>query len=72
MSVWRAKVRGALAVTHHGRVEVINAICRAAFLGQLDPYGLAEALADLPLTLRQGISGKRIFCGGRHSTGRRS
>lgn len=31
MSVWRAKVRGTLAVTHHGRVEVINAICRAAF-----------------------------------------
>ena len=41
-----AKFRGALAVTHHGRTEVINAICRAAFLGQLDPEGMAEALAD--------------------------
>ncbi len=25
----------------------MNAICRAAGLGQLDPHGLAEALADL-------------------------
>jgi predicted nucleic acid-binding protein len=47
ISAWRARVRGTLPVTHHGRVEVINAICRAAFLGQLDPDGLAEALTDL-------------------------
>ena len=54
MSVWRAKVRGTLAVTHHGRVEVINAMCRAAFLGQLDPDGLAEALADLTADFASG------------------
>jgi predicted nucleic acid-binding protein len=47
MAVWRAKLRGALAVTHHGRTEIINAICRSAFVGQLDPAGMAEALADL-------------------------
>ncbi len=46
MASWRARVRGALAVTHHGRTEVINAICRAAFLGQLDERGLIEALED--------------------------
>lgn len=46
MAAWRARLRGALAVTHHGRTEVINAICRAAFLGQLDPAGMGEALAD--------------------------
>jgi predicted nucleic acid-binding protein len=46
MSAWRAKLGGALAVTHHGRTEIINAICRGAFLGQLEPAGLAEALAD--------------------------
>jgi predicted nucleic acid-binding protein len=46
MAAWRGKVRGTLAVTHHGRTEVINAICRSAFLGQLNPDGLAEALAD--------------------------
>jgi hypothetical protein len=44
---WRARVQGALAVTHHGRTEIVNAICRAAFLEQLDQNRLAEALADL-------------------------
>lgn len=46
MAAWRAKIRGALTVTHHGRTEVVNAICRAAFLGQLHKNGLTEALAD--------------------------
>jgi predicted nucleic acid-binding protein len=54
MSVWRAKVGGTLTVTHHGRTEIINAICRAAFLGQLDPDGLAEALADLTSDFASG------------------
>jgi hypothetical protein len=35
-----------LLVTHHGRTEVVNAICRAAFLKELDPTGLQDALAD--------------------------
>jgi predicted nucleic acid-binding protein len=47
MAAWRAKVSGTLAVTHHGRTEIVNAICRAAFLGQLDETGMAAALADL-------------------------
>jgi predicted nucleic acid-binding protein len=47
MALWRARLRGGLPVTHHGRTEIINAVCRAAFLGQLDPDGLAEALADV-------------------------
>ena len=46
MAAWRASVPGSLAVTHHGRVEIVNAICRAAFLEQLAPAALAEALAD--------------------------
>lgn len=46
MAAWRVKIRGALAVTHHGRTEIVNAICRAAFLGQLSPEGLNQALAD--------------------------
>jgi predicted nucleic acid-binding protein len=47
MAAWRAKINGPLTVTHHGRTEVVNAICRAAFLGQLDAQGLSDALADL-------------------------
>ncbi len=46
MAAWRARLRGSLTVTHHGRTEIINAICRASFLGQLDEKGLAETLAD--------------------------
>jgi hypothetical protein len=46
MAAWRAKLRGALPVTLHGRVEIINAICRAAFLGHLDQTGLTQALTD--------------------------
>ena len=46
MAAWRAKNRGALVVTHHGRGEIINAICRAAFLTQLSDRAMAEALSD--------------------------
>jgi predicted nucleic acid-binding protein len=41
-------------VTHHGRTEIINAICRAAFLGHLDEDGLAEALGDFDADFAQG------------------
>lgn len=54
MAAWRAKVRGALAVTHHGRTEVINAICRAAFLRQVDEKGWTEALADFEADFEAG------------------
>ena len=51
---WRAKIAGALLVTHHGRTEVINAICRSAFLGHLDGTGLEEALADVAADFSTG------------------
>lgn len=54
MSAWRAKLAGALPVTHHGRTEIVNAICRAAFLGQLDPAGLLETLADFSADFAAG------------------
>lgn len=46
MAVWRAKVRGPLAVTRHRRTEIVNAICRAAFLGQLTPVTPADFAAE--------------------------
>lgn len=46
MAIWRTKIGGTLGVTHHGRTEVINALCRAAFLGGLDGKGLREALGN--------------------------
>ncbi len=54
IAIWRARVGGALQVTHHGRTEIINAICRGAFLGHFDETRLAEALADLTTDLAQG------------------
>jgi len=46
MSAWRRSVSAPLPVTHHGRVEVINAICRAIFVGHLTQDAASEALAD--------------------------
>jgi predicted nucleic acid-binding protein len=47
LCAWRAKIGGTLRVTHHGRTEIVNAICRAAFLGYIDKECLGEALGDL-------------------------
>ena len=55
MAIWRGKLQGPLAVTLHGRTEVINAICRSAFLGQLNPDRLSEALADLNSDFISGL-----------------
>ncbi len=55
LSSWRAKLDGsALPVTHHGRTEIINAICRVAFLGHLDASGQVEALADFAADFANG------------------
>jgi predicted nucleic acid-binding protein len=58
MAAWRARVSGTLAVTHHGRTEVINAICRAAFMGQLDEAGMADALANVDADFAAGHLGQ--------------
>ncbi len=55
MAAWRAKVGGPLLVTHHGRTEITNAICRAAFLEHLDEAGLAEALTDFGSDFANGL-----------------
>jgi uncharacterized protein len=54
MSAWRSKVKGTLPVTHHGRTEIINALCRAAYLRQLDETMLTEALADFNADFEAG------------------
>jgi predicted nucleic acid-binding protein len=46
MSAWRARTRGALAVTHHGRIEIINGICLAAFRKLISRPALDDALAS--------------------------
>jgi predicted nucleic acid-binding protein len=54
ISAWRIRLHGALPVTLHGRTEIINAICRTAFRGQLDKPGLTEALAELEADFAEG------------------
>lgn len=54
MCAWRSKIAGSLPVTHHGRTELINAICRSAFLGCLDPAGLEQAVADVAADFSSG------------------
>jgi predicted nucleic acid-binding protein len=54
MAAWRRRIGGALPVTHHGRTEIVNAICRVRFLGHLDDTGLAEALSDLDTDFVEG------------------
>jgi predicted nucleic acid-binding protein len=54
MSAWRRRISGTLAVTHHGRVEIINAIGRAVFVGHLTQTAASEALGDFALDFAEG------------------
>jgi predicted nucleic acid-binding protein len=46
MSAWRSRVRGPLLVTHHGRVEVTNGICLAAFRSDISADAMRDAVAS--------------------------
>lgn len=54
MIAWRAGATGALAVTHHGKAEITNAICRARFTGELDEFGLESALTNFGADFADG------------------
>ena len=54
MAAWRSRFHVALAVTHHGRTEIVNALCRSAFLGQLSLKALSEALTDFSSDFASG------------------
>lgn len=47
MASWRAKTRGPLPVTHHGRVELANGIALAAHRRLIDENAYVAAIADL-------------------------
>jgi len=47
MSAWRARARGPLPVTHHGRVEIVNGLCQAAFRRHISAPALRDALASM-------------------------
>lgn len=51
---WRRRLRGALLVTPHGRSEMTNAICLAAFRGVISQAGCDEALMELEADFAEG------------------
>lgn len=46
MSAWRRRTKGALPITQHGRLEIINGICLAAFRGAISAEASSDALAS--------------------------
>lgn len=47
MARWRRRNPQALAVTHHGRLELINSIALAVFRGDVDTFVMTGAFADI-------------------------
>ena len=54
MTAWRTRVKGALPVTHHGRVEIINGICLAAFRRLITLDAMNDALASFEEDFDEG------------------
>lgn len=46
MAAWRARTPGALPLTHHGRLEVVNGICLASFRRAISTSARTDALAS--------------------------
>ena len=54
IAAWRGRLAGALPVTHHGRCEITNAICLAAFRGELPEAELADVLIEFETDFTDG------------------
>jgi predicted nucleic acid-binding protein len=54
VSAWRARTKGPLLVTHHGRVEVINGICLAQFRKYISGEAMADALRSFAEDFAEG------------------
>ena len=54
LSAWLARAKRPLAVTHHGRVEIINGICLAAFRRFITPEAMTDALASFEEDFEEG------------------
>jgi predicted nucleic acid-binding protein len=54
MCAWRARNTAALEVTHHGRVEMINALGLAVWRGDLSTIAGEDALASLDEDFAEG------------------
>lgn len=54
MSAWRARSKGALPITQHGRLEVVNGICLAAFRKAITAKASTDALASFDEDMADG------------------
>ncbi|MEO6993571.1 MAG: type II toxin-antitoxin system VapC family toxin [Lacunisphaera sp.] len=54
MTTWRTKIAGALAVTSHGRIELINGLALATYRGFLSAFAYQTALTALDDDFEQG------------------
>jgi len=54
VSAWRARRKGPLLITHHGRVEVINGICLAAFREYISGEAMDDALSSFEEDFAEG------------------
>jgi predicted nucleic acid-binding protein len=46
MNAWRRRTKGALPMTPHGRLEIVNGICLAAFRKVISAEALSDAIAS--------------------------
>ena len=54
MNAWRTRIRGALPVTPHGRLEIANGISLAAFRKAITTEAMADALLSFEEDLAEG------------------
>jgi hypothetical protein len=54
MNAWRTRTKGALPVTLHGRLEIVNGICLAAFRKAISTEALSDALASFDEDFAEG------------------
>src|SRR5262249_2918481 len=54
MSEWRMRTKGALPVTQQGQLEIVNAICLAAFRHSITSKAMADALASFEEDMAEG------------------
>lgn len=54
MSAWRTRTSGALPVSEHGRLEIVNGICLAAFRRTISADAMRDALASFDEDLGDG------------------
>ena len=53
-SAWRTRTKGALPVSEHGRLEIANGICLAAFRKMISDEAMRDALASFDEDLADG------------------